>query len=149
MADFFPIDDVILKELSFVPFEEYLCRGDFRCGLYKSRYYYPRRENQKGTHSERPDSSLPNRNDGEIRRSLRLLTDMDKRNVWGTNHVRDWESPFSTGAKIGAHRDTEINGGGNPASPGTYFLNVILLWGIEKRVSLKDGRSIFMRQIFL
>ena len=40
MKDFFPVDDLELKELSMVPLEEYMLRGDFRRSLLRSRYFY-------------------------------------------------------------------------------------------------------------
>ena len=40
LRDFFPVDDLELKELAFVPLEEYVLRGDFRRSLLRSRYFY-------------------------------------------------------------------------------------------------------------
>ena len=40
MRDFFAVDDLELKELSTVPLEEYVLRGDFRRSLLRSRYFY-------------------------------------------------------------------------------------------------------------
>ena len=40
LKDFFPIDDDELKELAYIPLEEYALRGDFRRSLIRSRYFY-------------------------------------------------------------------------------------------------------------